>query len=191
MRVPFSEINGEAWTEMSNLTAGMDMPVVLDLKLGTQTWTPGCSEEKRKYHEAKAKASTSLKLGVRVTGGTIRNGFGEELESIGYKKKKEVRSEAELRDCLGRYLCSDVMRREFLEKMRALHAWFSTQSDFHFFGTSVLLAFDGSVECPSELRVGLIDFPHVQEVNTPDESCKAGAATLLRVAADVVQASSK
>jgi len=179
------EVDGEKWTEMANSLHGMERPVVLDLKLGTQTWHPGASAEKRREHEAKAKSSTSGTLGVRVTGGQLRVSFGGALEPIGAKMKREVRSEAELADCLRRYLVTSELRATFLAKMTALETWFSAQTDFAFFGSSVLLAFDGAIESPVELRVTLIDFPHVHRLNRIDLSCLAGATTLRRLAQEI------
>ena len=37
----YREVDHEKWTEMENTLYGMERPIVLDLKLGTQTWHPG------------------------------------------------------------------------------------------------------------------------------------------------------
>lgn len=33
---------------LSDITSGMKKPCVMDVKIGLQTWEPGCSEKKRK-----------------------------------------------------------------------------------------------------------------------------------------------
>ena len=53
---------------LENVTSKFHYPCVLDIKMGTRSYGEDFSEEKRKAHIAKAKATTSASLGMRICG---------------------------------------------------------------------------------------------------------------------------
>ena len=53
---------------MQNLSAGMDTPVVLDMKVGTRHYSPGEGEVKVAKELKKAATTTIGTLGLRVVG---------------------------------------------------------------------------------------------------------------------------
>jgi hypothetical protein len=56
---------------MENLLDGMADPMVMDVKLGVVTHTPDSPPDKRRAQAAKALASTTHSLGVRLVGARI------------------------------------------------------------------------------------------------------------------------
>ncbi len=53
---------------LENVTSQFQYPCIIDLKMGTRSYGDDFSEEKRKSHIAKAEATTSATLGMRICG---------------------------------------------------------------------------------------------------------------------------
>lgn len=182
----FSDEGGH-WMKMQNISASFAEPAILDLKMGTQTWEPGCTQKKLESQQKKAKLSTTGSHGVRVVGGKLRTEFGSLLQGVGYKYEKEVRDESELINCLQSFLVTAELRAVFKKKVEELYEWFSHQTEYAFYASSLLLSFDSKIEHPTELRIAMIDFTHVHSgTGKVDDSYLTGLANLRRIMAELV-----
>jgi 1D-myo-inositol-tetrakisphosphate 5-kinase/inositol-polyphosphate multikinase len=66
--VPHPEKQEERGLVLENLTLPFKRANVLDVKLGTQLWDEGASEEKRERMQKQSRESTSGSDGLRLTG---------------------------------------------------------------------------------------------------------------------------
>lgn len=169
---------------MDNLLHGLREPAILDLKMGTRTWASNATPEKIKSQSGKAAKSTTGKIGVRIVGGKYRLVRGGEWQRNGYKNDKEAADEAEVTEELARFLCSDALRQQAAKEVDRLSAWFTSQREFAFYASSLLLAYDTTeLPNPEELRFTMIDFAHVEEP-TPeggDQSYITGLDSMQRM----------
>ena len=60
---------------MENVTAGLQLPSVMDVKLGRYYWGDDASEEKKHRLNVKSKMSTSWELYARVAGAIVSSGY--------------------------------------------------------------------------------------------------------------------
>jgi len=172
---------------MSNLLTGLAEPAIIDLKMGTQTWSPSAPADKVASQSKKAAQSTTGKIGVRLVGGKLRPAPGAEWVRVGYKNGQELETEAALTQELERFLCTPSLRSQAAEQLQRLHDWSSTQTEFAFYASSLLLAYDtAELPNPKELRFGMIDFAHVE---TPpeggDQSYMTGLKSMQRMIANI------
>ncbi|UZJ52355.1 hypothetical protein CBS101457_001675 [Exobasidium rhododendri] len=77
---------------LENLTRGYKHPNVLDIKLGKQLWDEDASEEKKGRMIEAAKNSTSLEMGLRLTGWQIWDEERGEIVKVGKKFGKTVQA---------------------------------------------------------------------------------------------------
>ncbi|XP_025421410.1 inositol polyphosphate multikinase alpha-like [Sipha flava] len=163
---------------LDDITSGMKKPCVMDVKIGLQTWEPGCSEKKKKdenakYKECKEEWSFCIP-GFQVydllnsTLGHPRKydkEFGKNLDpgkviSV-FKTFLNFNSE---------YLGLEKLVQSFTAQLDHIRRYFQTQKHYHFYSSSVLLAYDAETLTNNEdtyplLRVSLIDFAHVTPAN--------------------------
>lgn len=174
---------------MTNLLAGLAEPAIIDLKMGTQTWSPSASAEKIASQSKKAAKSTTGKIGVRLVGGKLRLAPGGEWVRVGYKNDQELASEVELTQELGRFLCSPGLRAQAVVELERLNDWFSSQTEFAFYASSLLLAYDtAELPNPKELRFGMIDFSHVEPPpEGGDQSYMTGLQSMRRMFANLTR----
>jgi hypothetical protein len=145
---------------LSDVTAGAVEPCVMDIKLGVQTFAPDASDEKAARELAKVpSAGEKAGLAFRYTGFyTARGGLvrGRCAES------------SSAHDLLASFLAvASVSSRALdalIDRLRAIEAWYSSQSEFCFFGTSLLLSYDAAAATRgaeySCINANLVDFAH-------------------------------
>jgi uncharacterized membrane protein YgcG len=178
------------WLVLENVMAGMRRPSGLDLKMGTRTYGDDATPEKIAEQTEKAQSSTTSTLGIRVVGcrrPAPDGSRGDELE--GSKYKKEPADENEMRRALRRFLPSPGLLLQARMAAADLEYWFSRQSDWVFFGSSLFFAFDtaGNVD-EAALRVKMIDFAHAHCVSgsyRQDNSYLDGLRALQRCLCDL------
>ncbi|CAE8643684.1 unnamed protein product [Polarella glacialis] len=172
---------GEQWLGMTNALSGLSQPAILDIKMGTQTWTPDAPAEKAASQAKKAAESSTGSLGVRVVGGKLLAANGE-FTRVGYKNKQDVRNEQELQALLSSFLCSEQLRSSALAKVKAVQAWWAKQTEYAFYASSLLFAYD--TKSNDECRIVMIDFANFERISTKadDQSgYDVGLDTLVRV----------
>ncbi|KAF5397982.1 Kinase [Paragonimus heterotremus] len=132
---------------LSDLLSGLHHPVICDIKVGRQTYTPDAPEKKRATELAKYKWQDQL--GFCISGMQIvdphsehrlvhlNRGFGRSLDpSTVYDHGIKL------------FLGVDAARAcrladNFVRRLTQLANWFERQHEMSFYSTSILLAYDG------------------------------------------------
>ncbi|KAG5460726.1 MAG: hypothetical protein BJ554DRAFT_7187 [Olpidium bornovanus] len=141
---------------LENLLQGFRKPSVMDVKLGTQLYDEFCSEEKKERMREAARITTSLTLGLRITGMKVKRAyvvydpsksgytvydksFGKGLTAdnlhFGFSRYMEpaaLRSSAYMR----------LVARVFLDRLVELHSVMLLK-EFRMYASSVLFVFEG------------------------------------------------
>eukprot|EP00668_Euglena_longa_P003064 GGOE01003582.1.p2 GENE.GGOE01003582.1~~GGOE01003582.1.p2 ORF type:complete len:267 (+),score=87.84 GGOE01003582.1:49-801(+) len=154
--------NGQPYVVLENLVAGLAVPALLDLKVGTRTYGDDASPAKIASRVAKDNASTTGTIGVNVVGCQMYNdGPGMKKVQLGHKFKKDILSAEEVRVVLLRFLRSERLKEAARRFVGDLLEVFRRQTEFAFYGSSLLLAYDAALGDDAHLRVKMIDFAHV------------------------------
>jgi len=157
---------------LENLTQGFSKPCVMDVKIGSVTYGPDASEAK-KGKEAQSYAGTKLPFGFSVLGiiSNSNKGFKRLTKAFGRSL-----SEDNIDDVLDNFLdiedgLAQIVARCFLEKLDKFLEFFSQQTTYHVYASSLLFVYDydalESENCNLRdlVRLKLIDFAHVFPAN--------------------------
>jgi 1D-myo-inositol-tetrakisphosphate 5-kinase/inositol-polyphosphate multikinase len=200
---------------LEDLTARARCPCVMDVKVGVRTYGETASAEKalaegRKY-------PLQAEVGFRITGMRVWEGdtgarTREEQEDGGGRSndcgagrwrdhgrafglaildrdKLPVGFEEFLRDAHRQRIRIELVAA-FLTRLRAIEAWFEAQTEFRFYGTSLLFVYDGVAAVPSEsaIDVRMIDFAHAADGRGErDEGFLLGLRTIIAVLESVAE----
>ncbi|PKA56926.1 Inositol polyphosphate multikinase beta [Apostasia shenzhenica] len=164
---------------LDDLFTGLRHPSVIDLKIGARTWFPSASDDYFRKCLDKDRKTTSALLGFRVSGVQIRD-YGGILWRPSHANVHQFTA-SDVRRTLRRFVSSNPTSdcepdcafasavyggsEGVLAQLLELKAWFEDQTLFHFYSTSVLVAYDNCDHGQSQgrPRVRLVDFAHVLE----------------------------
>lgn len=154
---------------LENLTQGLCVPCVMDIKIGAKTYGPDAAEAKIAQEDAKYQG-TKVPFGFSVLGiishsdtGVIRKrkAFGRSLSKDNLHEVLDsfIRLKTEM---------SILVAITFLEKLSEFNLFFSRQTRYHIYASSLLFVYDyeaaakgDSVNLVKSVRLKLIDFAHV------------------------------
>lgn len=163
---------------LNDITRGMKKPCVMDVKIGLQTWEPGCSEKKKKDENAKYKECKE-QWSFCIPGFQVYDLLNSTLEQP-RKYDKEFGKRLDPKKVISvfktflnfnsGYLGLDQLVQSFIVQLDHIRRYFQTQKHYHFYSSSVLLAYDAETLTNDKdtypvLRVSLIDFAHVTPAN--------------------------
>jgi len=152
----------QEWIVMENAIKGLAKPAIADVKIGTRTYGVEASPAKIDEQTQKAMESTQGSIGARVIGAHMLNESGDDFIQAGYKySKDEPKTLQDFSDLLLRFLSTDSLRQEAERYFLELYDWFSSQTEFEFYGSSLLLSFDTQDGGRQGLVCKLIDFGNV------------------------------
>jgi len=167
----FKDIDERKYIVLENLTTKLTHPNVLDLKLGTRTYSDWATAEKKARMEARCRSSTSRDLGLRVGGMQIYNDqtgeyscwdkyFGRGLTEEGFAATLKL-----FIDSAPQNVC-----RKVVEKLLDLRHRLASEAQYRFYSSSLLLIYDGS----QTVDVRMIDFANTSCTTDPDSSFDEG-----------------
>jgi len=143
---------GEEFLVLKDITQGMAQPTVIDIKIGSQTWIPGASEEKR-AKERKKYLGTRPTLGFSVSGMLVHCLKGDDTGSnsllrVNKKFGMELKTEdvTDIPDLFFDVKRSGPVRRDLVEtviaKMHDTLRVLEAQRKYNFYSSSLLMAYD-------------------------------------------------
>uniref|UniRef100_A0A1D1XSB5 Inositol polyphosphate multikinase n=1 Tax=Anthurium amnicola TaxID=1678845 RepID=A0A1D1XSB5_9ARAE len=165
---------------LEDVISDVKHPSLADIKIGSRTWYPHASDDYIAKCVKKDRECTSLLLGFRISGLQIYEG-----KDSGFWKpsKKHVQSFTadDVRLVLRKFVSSNPSSNSepdcafasavyggsdgILAQLLELKAWFEDQTIFHFYSSSVLVAYENDTTELGRLlaKVKLVDFAHVFE----------------------------
>lgn len=173
---------------MEDLTAHYDTNTLCvgDIKLGVVTYDAQASEKKRNYEIEKATATTTVTLGFRVCGLKVfEEGKGLKKHDKDFGKKlNEHTIQAGIESFFPNHHIRPLVIPLFIAKLKELLAWFETNMEYSFIGTSLLLMYDGKYRDgetePMRVDVKVIDFAHIDKVGKKDDGYIFGLKNLIK-----------
>lgn len=158
-------------------------PSMLDVKVGVQTWGEDAPPEKAAAERSKFPLQQAA--GFRVTGmrvwQPVAQAYREHGRAFGYGL-----TEPRLHDAFREYLYDGVRVRTelippLLARLRDIEAWFESQAEFRFYGSSLLFLYEGEGG-GAAVDVRMIDFAHVWPIRDGgrDSGYSVGLARIIR-----------
>lgn len=135
---------------LEDLTAGMNKPCVLDLKMGTRQYGLYADEKKKKSQRRKCQTTTSQQLGVRLCGMQTWNVKKQEYLFEDKYYGRDLSSGREFQDALTRFLYDGVSYRSVVKKIPSILQQLSKLENmirklhsYRFYASSLLILYDG------------------------------------------------
>jgi len=176
--------DGKKYIEIEDLTANMEKPCIMDIKMGTISAGEDADEKKRQRMLQKDQGTTTISLGIRFSGMRVYHSSSDEWLKRDKAWGKKL-TDTTILDALKQYFSDGQKIRtevvnKFLNKLAEIKAWFDKQSLLRIYSSSLLFVYDGSGKNP-DVTIKMIDFAHVFDIKDhgKDESYLIGLNNLI------------
>ncbi|KAL6043621.1 Cdc42 rho gtpase-activating protein [Balamuthia mandrillaris] len=162
------EQGDQKYVIMEDLTAPFKKPCVADFKIGITSAGEDASPEKREAMRKKDMESTTVSLGMRITGMKVWD--VKKGDYVRYTKTwgRDVTIEKTKEAVSLFFHNGERVRKEIvalaLEKATAILEFMKNQRHSRFYSSSLLFLYDGDTSQPPALTLKMIDFAHVHPI---------------------------
>ncbi|KAL0479792.1 hypothetical protein AKO1_007411 [Acrasis kona] len=178
---------------LEHITLDYKNPVVIDFKIGTQSYDYTANEAK--IQKELAKFNKQEELGFRISG---KRSFNKHTREYHYQIQEDLISTTpeNFKDVMERYLFDGHKIRTktgrlMIGRLQELLNWFENENDkYKFFGSTVLLIYDSDREDGEKWSVWFIDHAHVFIIRAPetrDNGVILGIKTIVKAIDEVCQ----
>lgn len=181
--VPFFSICAE-FIVLQDLTHNVKKACVMDIKMGTKTYTSDSNMIKKWMLESKDQKTTTASLGFRVTGFRSFKRPSGEFDVKGRPWGMALTPDDIVENLSTFFDDGERSRLDVLEKyiarLEILLPWYSEQSMIKIFSSSLLFVYDSDGDA-NMADVHMIDFAHVKRIESPDDRDHGYVAGLTRL----------
>ena len=205
-------VKSNTYIILNNLTTHFSKPCVLDLKIGTETYEPDATDEKRsremnKYHPQQTD------FGFRMVAMRIYDPSNAKAGKGGYvyypkQFGRSLDTRESVKDALrtflgGENLPKDIKKKRssaiirIVSKLKLIRGWFRDNDVLAFYGSSILIIYEGETDEKKETgnvqldmgRAKMIDFGRVRRQPGGDPGYRKGINTLIVLLEEILKES--
>jgi len=163
---------------LEDLTADMEKPCIMDIKMGTVTAGKDANFVKKHVVLKKDKETTSFQQGLRIVGARIYMKDTDTYRIIGRSDGYNITAE-QLPAFISGFLYNGVdfhscLLKFYISQLQKIQEWMNEQCKYRFYSSSILFVYDGNGSPKKNFKadIRMIDFAHV--IKTDDRKLDYG-----------------
>lgn len=140
-----NETSSRPYLVLKDLTIAYKKPCAIDIKMGTQTFEPSASADKKLREHIKYSHQKSV--GFRITGFKVYDAVRSQFYSVNKSFGRSLQPH-QIKDGFKIFFYNgELLRRDVLfvvvQKLENILVWLKSQTKLHFFCSSILIVYDG------------------------------------------------